>query len=110
MNFLRVVDGIIERRLQNLHTSLMATVIAIRASGRIDAQPVNSKYPLLQNMPAVVHHGHTASSCPYGGLVVTPYYNVGDKVLVVFTERDMGDQSTRKHSLSDGVVVGKVGG
>jgi hypothetical protein len=127
----KVVNNIINEKLYDLHTCVIGKIT--RVSGNVaDVQPIpNRKYrdgkeqpypllinvPILQNEATVTISSKTISVSGGDGSVTIPEevlnidfreYQVGDRVLVVFSERALDGVGGRRHDLSDGLIVGVI--
>ena len=111
----KAIKSIIEEKLYDLHTCVVATVTRV-SGNRLDVQPIPRRkykdgreepYPLLVNLP-VVQNQATVTTNDGTFNVDFRNYQVGDRVLVVFSEKALDGVGGRKHSLSDGLVVGVI--
>lgn len=105
---LKFLDGLIEERINELHTSMPARVERFdEAKCTADVQPLFKRtlksgqqvpLPLLMGLPTLKFKTKEKT--------YQPFFESGDTVLVVFTERSLDSAGSRKHDLSDGVIVG----
>ena len=116
----RFLNDLFDTKLSELHTMLICRVVAATAT-TASVQPIGKRkgpdgvvraYPQLTNLPIM--------STRHGTTNLTPVYQVGDVVVVVFSERAIdgviGSSGTvdpgsyRKHNINDGVVIGLIAG
>lgn len=116
----RFYNDLFDTKLENLHTTLICRVTGI-SGNRVNVQPIGKRkgqdgkirdYPQLYNVPVMSTRNGTST--------MTPTYQAGDVVVVVFSERaiDRVIQSSgtvdpgsyRRHNINDGVVIGLIAG
>ena len=119
-NGLKVLDGLIEEKLYNLHTMTVGKVVKVNANS-YDVQPLimtkeigddaGERLPLLIEVPAL------SQKVRLDGVrkTLTDAYEVGDVVYLGFGERSIEYAVTgrealpadfRRHSLNDAVILG----
>ena len=93
--FGKTIEKRINQKLGKVHTAIRGKITSV-GDGVASVQP-DGDYPLLTNLPVITHRYEYED----GGVtkeVEGPVYQKGDRVLVVFFEKD----------LSDGIIVGMV--
>jgi hypothetical protein len=125
----KYVPRLIEDRLAELHTIMLCKVLSFNQTNHTaDIQPLNMikfkntdnpqvRPPLLE-VPCMKRKTMTLDA--YDNPVInvdSPYYSVGDIVVVVFSERaidtvlsgDIADSVySRKHALEDAIIIGLI--
>lgn len=117
---LKILNGLIEEKLYNLHTLNVGRVERVNANGSYDVQILvmtkevgakAEKVPLLVDVPAVRHRVKLDGVSK----TLTSDYKRGNLVLVGFCERDVDGalagqmalpQDFRRHSLNDAIIIG----
>lgn len=116
----RFYNDLFDTKLENLHTMLICRVTGV-SGARVNIQPIGKRkgpdgvireYPGLYNVPVM--------STRNGATTLTPTYQAGDVVVVVFSERaidrvidtagTVDPGSYRRHNINDGVVIGLIAG
>jgi hypothetical protein len=116
----KFLNDLFDTKLSELHTMLICRVVGT-AGTKATVQPIGKRkgadgvireYPQLVNLPVM--------STRYGTTNLTPTYQSGDMVVVVFSERaidrvidstgTVDPGSYRKHNINDGVVIGLIAG
>lgn len=127
----KVIKTMISENLYDLHTCVIGTITRVVGS-KADVQPLPKRkckdgrqqdYPLLINLPilqqqaTVTIPAKTINVVGGDGSITIPEetldidfrpYVVGDRVMVVFSERALDGQGGRHHDLSDGLIVGVI--
>ncbi len=120
--FEKVLEQYTDAKIEDLHTALPCRIESIdENNGTANVQPLASGYPLLIDVPMLYQPYEVDVSFDivgggsYSGETVSgtftclgPIYQVGDRVLVVFSERPTDSRYTRKHALEDGYIVGGI--
>ncbi len=113
--FNELINDIQEEVREGLHTALIGRVARV-GNNTADVKPLQGAFPLLTGLPIIKHryeYTDTLDTDSGSGPTETrevegPIYQVGDTVLVVFLERPRDGKGQRKHSLEDGIVVGRL--
>lgn len=120
----RFLNELFDTKLSNLHTMTIARVVGI-SGNRVSVQRIGKKrgadgilrdHPIQSNLPTTSLRLTIGESTD----TYTPVYQIGDVVVVVFSERaidrvlessgTVDPGSYRRHSINDGVVIGLIAG
>ena len=112
----KIIQDIVDEKLANLHTCLICKITKVDLEQMVaDVKPLNQKkfkgenpqeLPLIQSVPIALMHTKD--------FYIRPPYDVGDIVVVVFSERRIDEimnfgkdeaKGNRKHSMDDGIII-----
>lgn len=115
----KIVQAMIDEKLNNLHTALICKIVKIDIEKMMaDVKPLNKKkfkgqepidLPLIQNVPVALPNTKD--------FYIRLPYKVDDIVVVVFSERRVDEimnfgkdvaSGKRKHSLDDGIIIAGI--
>ena len=127
----KIIKSIVDEKLFDTHTCVLGRVVNV-STNTLDVQPLPKRkykdgrredYPLLTRLPFTkrkanvtipqktinVSGGYGSVNIPEETLEIdfVPYER-NDIVVVVFSEKSIDGVGNRRHSLSDGLVVGRV--
>lgn len=126
-----IIKRIVQEKIYDIHTSVIGEVVRVGVD-TLDVKPLLKRkykdgivedYPVLVNLPyrkesatVTIPEVSTAVIGGPGGIVIPErtldidfrQFEVGDKVVVVFSERAIDGVGGRNHSLSDGMVVARL--
>ena len=110
----KVIQNMINENLYDLHTCMLCRVISFNESNRTatiipipqrkykDGRIVN--YPVISNVLTL-----RRKTRPFIDILLdVVFYESGDIVLVVFSERALDGVGDRKHDLTDAVILGVI--
>lgn len=111
----KIIKSIVEEKLFDTHTCVIAKVVRVGANA-LDAQPLAKRkykdgkredYPLLTSVPFVKQEA-TVTTTDGTFNINFRGFEVGDTIVIVFSEKSIDGVGNRKHSLSDGLAVGRI--
>jgi hypothetical protein len=97
-DFIKFIDNVIEERLADLHTCMLCKVTSTTP---LTVQPIpKRKYKdgRVENYPIITN------PLTLKNMVL----EVGDTVVVIFSERALDGVGSRKHDLTDAIVIGVI--
>ena len=105
-----LLKDLADRMSSGIHTALLGRVTRV-GNGKASVQPLQPGYPLLVDLPiAAQRYKVDVTLGEYSGTFECygPHYQPGDIVLVICLERARDGVGQRKHSLEDGIIVGRI--
>lgn len=92
----------LERRIaENIHVSMLARVVRFDAqSMKADIQPLQQGLPMITEVPVALQKA--------GPFFIRAPYEVGDVVVVVFSDFALDGSSESRHRIDDAVIVGGI--
>lgn len=90
--FNKLMRQYLDEQASSIHTAILGKIVKI-SNNKAQVEPMHEGYPLLIGVPMIKQSYN---------------YAVGNTVLVVFLERPIDGVGFRRHSLDDGIIVGKL--
>jgi len=110
----KVIQNMINENLYDLHTCMLCTIVSFNALNlTATVRPIPQKkykdgrvenYSAISNVPTLRRKTRPSIDV----VIDTPFYQSGDIVVVIFSERALDGKGDRKHDLTDAIILGVI--